>query len=68
MELEAKRRYNRSAKGRAAARRYNKSEKGRVRRRRYNQRFQRLKAQRERNQVRRERAVHQEILTLGGVT
>ena len=44
--------------------RYRVSEKGRARNHRYNQTSKRLKAQRERNQVRRERAVHREIVAL----
>jgi len=47
--------------------RYNASERGRARSHRYNRTALRLRAQRDRNQVRRERMARREILTLGGV-
>jgi hypothetical protein len=45
-------------------RRYNSSKKGRARSHRYNRTSRRLRAQRERNQVRREALMRREILTL----
>ena len=44
--------------------RYNASKKGKARRHRYNRTAKRLKAQRERDQVRRERSARSELLTL----
>jgi hypothetical protein len=44
--------------------RYNASEKGRGRQHRYNRTAKRMKAHQERNQVRRERAVHHAIVAL----
>ena len=48
----------------AKYRKYDTSAKGRARAHRYNRTAKRLKAQRERNQVWRERAAHNELLTL----
>jgi len=48
----------------AKYRKYDTSAKGRARQHRYNRTAKRLKAHRERNQALRERAVHDELLTL----
>ncbi len=44
--------------------RYNASGKGRARSHRYNRTMRRLTGQRARNQVRRERAIHREMVAL----